>query len=90
MKLTLGLVARPGTARVNKTGSWRTNKKPKFKQENCTGCNLCSISCPDGCISGEGKNTYNNNLDYCKGCGICSKVCPANDIEMIPEEAVHG
>ncbi|MBI2856773.1 MAG: pyruvate ferredoxin oxidoreductase, partial [Chloroflexi bacterium] len=52
----------------------------------CTACNLCALACPEGCITGTGKNTYSPNLDYCKGCGICATVCAAHDIQMVSEE----
>jgi pyruvate ferredoxin oxidoreductase delta subunit len=90
MKMTLGVVARPGGSRANKTGSWRTANKPRFLQEKCVGCGLCSLSCPEGCVFGTGQNTYYANEDFCKGCGICASVCPVHDIEMIPEAKDDG
>ncbi|MCS7151927.1 MAG: 4Fe-4S binding protein [Endomicrobia bacterium] len=68
----------------NKTGSWRSGKRPKFLQKNCTGCRMCYLSCPEGCISGS-KKTYNADFDYCKGCGICVQICPVSDIIMEDE-----
>jgi pyruvate ferredoxin oxidoreductase delta subunit len=87
MKMTLGAVAQPGTSRANKTGSWRTGKKPSFLHQKCNACDMCALCCPDGCVFGEGENTYRADFDYCKGCGICASICPVHDIEMIPEEA---
>jgi pyruvate ferredoxin oxidoreductase delta subunit len=78
-------VSKPGKSRDNKTGSWRMGKRPKFLQKNCIDCKMCLIMCPEGCISGEGKNTFNCDLEYCKGCGICALLCPKKDIEMISE-----
>jgi pyruvate ferredoxin oxidoreductase delta subunit len=46
---------------------------------------MCLIACPEACITGQGKNTYDFDPDYCKGCGICAAVCPKQDIEMIKE-----
>ena len=77
--------AKPGTSRNNKTGSWRTDVKPKFLQQNCIACDMCAIVCPEGVVEGNGKNTYHCDYDYCKGCGLCSEVCPKNDIIMVPE-----
>ena len=79
------LIAKPGSSVNNKTGSWRTEKKPKFLQKNCIACRLCVIVCPEGCISGTQKNTFNCDYNYCKGCGNCAAICPKKDIEMVSE-----
>ena len=80
------IIAKPGSSRKNKTGSWRTRVKPKFLQKNCIACRLCVLICPEGCIEGTQKNTFHCDYDYCKGCGNCAVICPKQDIEMIPEE----
>ena len=80
------IIAKPGSSRKNKTGSWRTNLKPKFLQKNCIACRLCILICPEGCIEGAQKNTFHCDYAYCKGCGNCASICPKQDIEMIPEE----
>ena len=90
MKMTLGVVAQPGTSRANKTGSWRTDKRPRFLHIRCTACDLCALCCPEGCVFGEGKNTYWTDYDYCKGCGICAQICPVQDIEMVAEAEENG
>ncbi len=78
------LIIKPATSLDNKTGSWRSGKKPKFLHNKCTGCRMCYLLCPEGCISGS-KKFYDVDLDYCKGCGICSVVCPVEDIVMEKE-----
>ncbi|MCL4458770.1 MAG: 4Fe-4S binding protein [Chloroflexi bacterium] len=85
MRITIGAVAKPGSSRANKTGSWRTGTRPAFLQSRCTDCGLCILSCPEGIIFGQGKNTYYADLDYCKGCGICANICPVKDIVMVAE-----
>jgi pyruvate ferredoxin oxidoreductase delta subunit len=79
------IVAKAGSSRKNKTGSWRIEARPKFLQKNCIACKMCLIICPEGCIDGNEKNTYNCDLNYCKGCGNCAKICPKDDIIMIKE-----
>lgn len=78
--------SRPGSSKTNKTGSWRTDIKPKFLRKNCIACRLCVLVCPESCIRGKEKNTFSPDYDYCKGCGLCAFVCPKKDIEMIKEE----
>ncbi len=54
---------------------------------SCESCDLCSLLCPDLCITREeGSGRVLIDLDYCKGCGICAAVCPKGAIEMSPEE----
>lgn len=85
MKITIGGVAQPGTSQESKTGSWRVSAQPHHLHITCTGCNSCALFCPEGCIYGNGRNTYFADLDYCKGCGVCANVCPVHDIVMVPE-----
>jgi len=80
------LISKPGTSRDNKTGSWRVEARPKFLHKNCIACRLCLLVCPEGCITGGEKNTYDCDLAYCKGCGDCAAICPKKDIEMVKEE----
>ncbi len=79
------LASKGKTSRNNKTGSWRTFKKPNFLQKNCINCGLCKLVCPETCITGKEKNQYYPDYDYCKGCGLCAYICPKKDIEMVKE-----
>ncbi len=81
------LVIKSGSSKCNKTGSWRVEVKPKFLKKNCIGCKMCALVCPEDCISGEGKNTYDCDYAYCKGCGGCAAICPKQDIAMVKEDA---
>lgn len=80
------MTSKPGSSVANKTGSWRTESKPKFLRKNCIACRMCVYICPEGIISGEGKNMFGCDLDYCKGCGSCAAICPKKDIEMVSED----
>jgi pyruvate ferredoxin oxidoreductase delta subunit len=79
------LIVKPGKSRGDNTGAWRIQSRPKFLQKNCIACNMCLLVCPEHCISGKEKNTYQSNYNYCKGCGLCANICPKADIEMIKE-----
>ena len=80
------LVAKAKASEVNKTGSWRSMKKPRYLQKECISCGLCKLVCPEGCIEGKEKNKYDVDLAYCKGCGLCAFICPKKDIEMVVED----
>jgi len=55
----------------------------------CESCDLCSLLCPDLCITrNEKTGEVLIDLDYCKGCGICAFVCPKGAIQMVLEEGV--
>ncbi len=79
------MTAKPGSSTANKTGSWRTEVKPKFLKKDCIACRMCVFVCPEGIISGKEKNTFQCDYAYCKGCGNCAAVCPKKDIEMVSE-----
>lgn len=85
MKIKPGAIVEAHTSHENKTGSWR-NLKPVYHQKACTGCTLCVINCPEGCVFKVDERRFTCNLKYCKGCGICAEECPVEDIEMIVEE----
>ncbi len=52
----------------------------------CESCDLCSLLCPELCITrGENNGEVQIDLDYCKGCGICASICPRGAIQMVLE-----
>ena len=82
------LIVKPVKSKGDKTGCWRIQVRPKYLQKNCIACKMCVLICPEGCVSGGEKNTYNSDFEFCKGCGLCAKICPKQDIEMVAEGAV--
>ncbi len=81
------LVTKAGSSKKNKTGSWRIEVRPHYLHKNCIGCKMCLTVCPESCITGEGKNTFEFDATFCKGCGLCAIICPKKDIEMVKEES---
>jgi len=58
-----------------------------FGLRECESCEICSLFCPDLCITrNEKAGEVQIDLDYCKGCGICASVCPKGAIKMVLEE----
>ena len=80
------LIVTPNKSKGDKTGAWRVQLRPKYLQKNCIGCKMCLLVCPEGCISGNEKNTFVCDYSYCKGCGICAVECPKEAITMKLEE----
>lgn len=66
------------------TGSWRV-QRPVLETEQCTGCGMCWIFCPDACVTRTDDGFVAFNLEFCKGCGICQTECPTSAISMVPE-----
>ena len=62
----------------------RISKSKIIAQEDCTGCSLCTIVCPQKCITmKEGKLGHLYPLvdnKKCIQCNLCLKVCPSNNI----------
>jgi phytoene dehydrogenase-like protein/NAD-dependent dihydropyrimidine dehydrogenase PreA subunit len=58
--------------------------------ERCTGCNYCTITCPQGAISLEIERDTRPrvNVSACSGCGDCVYVCP-NGVFSLPEKAAN-
>ena len=80
-ELTIGgEIAQGGTAKVVKTGEWRSDV-PRWDESKCKQCLLCTPFCPDSSIPVSGGKRSDFDYDHCKGCGICYKVCPFGAID---------
>lgn len=79
-----GEIAQGATARVIKTGEWRSDV-PRWDESKCKHCFLCAPYCPDVSILVDGMKLAGIDYDHCKGCGICAKVCPFGAITMEKE-----
>lgn len=89
MKDSFGVVVQPGTTRDQKKTGWRIYM-PRFKQEDCIGCQACHQLCPEGAVYQIDKKEFDADLDACKGCGICAEMCPVDDIEMVLDREDEG
>ena len=69
-------------SRGNHTGTWSLDR-PVLTDE-CTGCAVCALFCPEGAISRNDGSIVVDYL-YCKGCGICEVVCPVRNAIAMEE-----
>ncbi len=53
---------------------------------SCGSCEICSLFCPDLCITRDDSGAVQIDLQYCKGCGICAAVCPKQAIQMVVDK----
>lgn len=78
------VVTDPGNARSYRTGDWRA-ERPVWNRERCIQCGLCSLFCPEDCITEDKEHYFEADLYYCKGCGICARECWTQAITMVDE-----
>jgi len=76
-----GVTSKPTTG-LKKSG-WRTFR-PVITEE-CRGCGICVMHCPEGCMKTENKMAK-VDYDYCKGCLICANVCAFKAIKSEMEK----
>ncbi len=73
--LGMGLSSRKGKMIQHST------MKPKVKNAQCTGCEMCVNWCPTGAVSMEGETAVIDQ-DECIGCGQCLAVCRFYAVEF--------
>ena len=81
------VIRRPGSAKENKTGSWRTFKP--VVTDKCIACGICSWYCPEQAIKMVKKGNSKKaviDYDYCKGCLICVNECPSKAMKAEKEQ----
>jgi pyruvate ferredoxin oxidoreductase gamma subunit len=78
------VVTEPGNARSYRTGDWRA-QRPIFNHDRCIKCGICSLFCPEDCITQNEEGYFEADLYYCKGCGICARECWTQAITMVEE-----
>ncbi len=61
----------------------KSDKRPNFDADECTGCGLCVDECPNTCIElGDDDIAFLAKADECDGCGTCAEECPSEAISM--------
>ena len=48
-------------------------------------CGVCTVFCPEGCITMRADGYPEADMEYCKGCGICVAECWTGCIRMEEE-----
>jgi len=64
------------------TGDWKS-EHPEWNNAVCIKCGICSLYCPEACISQQNDGYFRSNPFYCKGCGICAQECWTKAIKMV-------
>lgn len=84
--LALGCaITEPASSKYQRTGDWRSSR-PVWKYEQCVKCGVCTVFCPEGCISHRSDGYPEANMEYCKGCAICVTECWTGCISMEEEK----
>ncbi len=64
------------------TGNWKS-EHPEWNDAVCIKCGICSLYCPEFCISQQSDGYFRSNPFFCKGCGICAQECWTRAIKMV-------
>ena len=54
----------------------------EIDEENCNGCHLCLLKCPQDAISGEKKELHTIDQELCSKCSICYEACKFDAIAI--------
>jgi NADH-quinone oxidoreductase subunit F len=55
----------------------------EIDKDNCNGCTLCALKCPENAISGNKKELHTIDAGNCVKCGICFSLCKFDAIRVI-------
>jgi NADH-quinone oxidoreductase subunit F len=55
----------------------------EIDKDNCTGCTLCAVKCPEKAISGDKKEPHTIDGGTCVKCGICYSLCKFDAIRVV-------
>ena len=80
-----GVLPNPGNTVANDLTTSRTGWIPVFHEDKCINCGLCTLVCPDYCLSWTEDTQAKEppfykmlgvDYRYCKGCLRCVETCP--------------
>jgi phenylglyoxylate dehydrogenase beta subunit len=54
----------------------------KWDKDKCVNCQLCTLACPYGGITYNGKTDHVMKCDFCDGDPACVKACPRGALEL--------
>ncbi|MRS12037.1 MAG: 4Fe-4S dicluster domain-containing protein [Actinobacteria bacterium] len=60
--------------------------RPIIDEDECSGCGICTDSCPEGVLELVDDVAQPVNEDDCSGCGTCMEECPMGAITEIEED----
>ena len=54
----------------------------RYDPDQCAGCGVCSVVCPHGVFSQNGRVAELSNPENCMECGACHLNCPSGAIAV--------
>ena len=55
-----------------------------YDRSRCNGCRTCTMVCPHGVLTMEGRHARIHNGDRCMECGACALNCTTEAIRVTP------